>query len=575
MKRLLAYSAALVLLIAVVLIGGIRWPSSGDSSESSTIENYLADFTVADNGDLSVTETLSVNFPLSRHGIFRFFDTRDPSDSHARLRPEDIRISRDGQSENFEILGEGRGRYVNLKIGRANTTLTGLHVYAISYRIPGVLLPTDQGKQAQFYWNLIPGGWKMPITKSRLTVHLPEAATNLRCAVGQGSTTGCTPEGADTDTLVVTTGPLSANTPVTLQTDLAMKPPPRGEHLPWSDSLDPILGRHPVGLVVVLGLGLLAALAGAALTRTTREKQPPYPLMYAPPEGMGPAQAAYLLNEKVDNKAFIATLMQAAEKGAVTLDQADKAWTVAAKEGGSWSGLDQVTLSTANRLGVDRGSFTVSRKSVSSGEKLKAALSGFKSDTKTWAFDSGLMSTSGLGPFGGAVIGIALIATLWFGVINTTNMSMIAIIPGLFAVFGLGVAMSGAGTRRTPLGRDAWSKVGGFHRILSTPSGEARFDFSGRKELYTAFIPWAVAFGCAEEWAKKYRIETGTEPPVPMYLGGYSGSHTGAFVDQMVSDFNSTVSSAISSYEATQSSSSGGGGFSGGGGGGGGGGGSW
>ncbi len=45
--------------------------------------------------------------------------------------------------------------------------------------------------------------------------------------------------------------------------------------------------------------------------------------------------------------------------------------------------------------------------------------------------------------------------------------------------------------------------------MLATPSAEERFDFSGRKELYTAYIPWAVAFGVADEWAEKYRIETG------------------------------------------------------------------
>jgi uncharacterized membrane protein len=113
--------------------------------------------------------------------------------------------------------------------------------------------------------------------------------------------------------------------------------------------------------------------------------------------------------------------------------------------------------------------------------------------------------------------------------------------------------------------------------MLSTPSSKERFDFSGRQDLYTAYIPWAVAFGCADEWAKKYRTETGTEPPVPAYFGGYyAGSHTGDYVNSMVHDFSSTVSSSISAYQATQShSSGGGGGFSGGGGGGGGGGGSW
>jgi uncharacterized membrane protein len=115
--------------------------------------------------------------------------------------------------------------------------------------------------------------------------------------------------------------------------------------------------------------------------------------------------------------------------------------------------------------------------------------------------------------------------------------------------------------------------------MLATPSSKQRFDFSGRKELYTAYIPWAVALDCADEWAAKYRVEVGEEPPVPHYFAGaYAGSNAGAFVSSMVSDFDSTVSGAISSYNATQTSSSrggGGGGFSGGGGGGGGGGGSW
>ena len=72
----------------------------------------------------------------------------------------------------------------------------------------------------------------------------------------------------------------------------------------------------------------------------------------------------------------------------------------------------------------------------------------------------------------------------------------------------------------------------GFRRVLATPSSEDRFDFSGRKELYTAYIPWAVAFGVAEEWAEKYRIETGEEPPSPSYFGssyhGYSGGSLAA-----------------------------------------------
>ena len=96
--------------------------------------------------------------------------------------------------------------------------------------------------------------------------------------------------------------------------------------------------------------------------------------------------------------------------------------------------------------------------------------------------------------------------------------------------------------------------------MLSTPSSENRFDFSGRQDLYTAYIPWAVAFGCADVWAAKYRTETGAEPPVPTYFPvGGSWGH-GDPTSSMVDSFSDTMSSAISSYEATQRSSSSGGG---------------
>jgi hypothetical protein len=300
--------------------------------------------------------------------------------------------------------------------------------------------------------------------------------------------------------------------------------------------------------------------------------------MYAPPDGIGPAQAEYILTEKVSDKAFVATMMYAAEKGAVTLDQDGRTWTITGTgDTGAWGNVDGVTQLAGKALGVvgPGESFVASPKSVSAGETLKGVLASFRSSTTGWARISGLMAPSGLGGAGLFVLLAVWGLTVWLGAFNPLNLSAVALIPGAFAVFGLGVGMAGAGTRRTPAGRDLWSKVGGFHRVLSTPSSVDRFDFSGRKDLYTAYLPWAVAFGCADAWAKKYRIETGEEPPAPAYFVGYSGAHTGNYVSQMVDSFDSAVSSAISSYQATQTSSSGGGGFSGGGGGGGGGGGSW
>jgi uncharacterized membrane protein len=236
-----------------------------------------------------------------------------------------------------------------------------------------------------------------------------------------------------------------------------------------------------------------------------------------------------------------------------------------------------VTAGIAHLLSGPGTSFVAAKKSVAAGERLKTEIATFESNTKAWARHSGNLTKAGIGGLGGTLVALGFVGAIAIAIWNPLSMTMVGIIPGAFAIFGSPMIKTGASTKRTHQGRDLWSRIGGFHRILSTPSSQDRFDFSGREELYTAYIPWAVAFGCANEWASKYRTEMGTEPPAPHYFGGaYAGAATGGFAASMVNDFNSTVDSAISAYQATQSSSSsGGGGGAGGGGGGGGGGGSW
>ncbi len=575
MARWVGRGIALLLLAGLVLFPAIRWPSLGGiEADTARINSYVADFRVTSTGTIEVTETLRVNFPGYKHGIFRFFDVQDPNDSHVRLVPRDITVTRDGQPEPFEILREGKGRYRNVKIGSAATTMTGEHVYVIGYRIEDALGETDAGR-ADFYWNLIPGGWRMPIQASQLSVHLPAAFGPVQCAIGAGETGGCGGQKAG-DGFVVTTGPLAVNTPVTVRTTLDMAAPER-DRLPWPQRFDPVFGSSLIGLLLLLAIAAFAALMGELTARGTREPKPAYPLMYAPPEGIGPAQAKYLFTETIGKEAFVASIMQTAEKGATTLDRSD-GWTITdTGQAAAWQQLDPVSAYAAQVLGVPGGSFTADT-SVGAGKKLKSALSKFDDSVRGWARQNGLMAGAGLGSFGGILVILAILLTLFLGFVNPLGISVLALIPGLFAVFAIELLRPGAGTRRTAAGRDLWSRIGGFRRILATPSAEERFDFSGRKELYTAYIPWAVAFGVADEWAEKYRIETGEEPPAPSYASAYHGYAGGSFASAMSDDFTSTVNSAISAYQATQSSSSsggGGGGFSGGGGGGGGGGGSW
>jgi uncharacterized membrane protein YgcG len=587
-KRALGTVLGLAVVAALACIPALFWNFSFSSSdvpdEETTIRTYVAEFTVGEDGRMDVTEKLVVDFPsYGKHGIFRFWDLADDNAPTLRRVPEDITVTRDGEPEEWEQLSRSRGRYVVAKIGSSYTTLdAGLHTYEISYSVDDVLIPDpDDASASELYWNLVPGGWAQPIDRARLTVHLPVAAEDVQCGVGWDSTTGCDVAGEGTQTLVVKATGLDPRTPVTVlaKQDLAT-PPVQGEERPWSARWDRVLGPGAVALGVVLLLAVLLGIWGSVLGARSREPRPGFPLQYAPPEGIGPAQGQYILTEGIKREAFVASVLEAAEKGAVTLAHDGDRWSLTDTAGpAGWQPVDPVTGTVARLLDGPGDTFTADPSSVSAGKKLKSRIGTFEREVKTWARSNNLLVPSSLGGFGGLLVVLALVATVLALTWNPLDMTMTALVPAAFGLGAISLVRTGAGTRRTPAGRDLWSRVGGFHRVLSTPSSENRFDFSGREDLYTAYIPWAVAFGCADVWAAKYRTETGTEPPVPTYFPVGGAWVHGDPTSSMVDSFSSTMSSAISSYEATQRSSSssggGGGGFSGGGGGGGGGGGSW
>lgn len=591
MKKLLGYGITLLVLVGALFFPALLFTTNQseaasaaageDSADPTTITDYRADFTLDRDGDLHVVETLKVDFSgTARHGIFRFWDRLDPSAPHARRIARHIRVTQDGDPAEVELSRKEQGRFDVARIGDPGVILSPtVHVYVISYDLDGVIEPGDGvDDPSAFYWNLIPAGWLQNIDEAHLTVHLPTSSGGVKCVIGTGDdAVACDLKGEGTDSLRIVTGAIAHNTPVTIQTGLDLPTPPPGTEVPWTGRFDPVLGQDESLLWGVLALAVAAGAAAFLLARRTHESDPQFPLMYAPPDGIGPAQGAYLLTESVDRTAYVASLMHAAQQGAVSLDKADEGWTVTDRGGAEgWNAVDPVTRKVAHLLGGPGASFTTDKKDVAAGLRLKTEIDGFTGEVKTWGIASGNLVPVGLTTIGFFLclggFGLALANLIW----NPFHMTMIGAVPGAFGVFALPFLRTGAETKRTLQGRELWSRTGGFKRILSTPSAQDRFDFAGRQDLYLAYLPWAVAFGCADRWAAKYRAETGAEPPTPSYFGGYYAGSAFASVDSIVNDFGSTVDSAISSYNATQSSSSsGGGGFSGGGGGGGGGGGSW
>lgn len=151
-----------------------------------------------------------------------------------------------------------------------------------------------------------------------------------------------------------------------------------------------------------------------------------------------------------------------------------------------------------------------------------------------------------------------------------------AVVGGLTALIAAGPLIKGM-PRRTPLGAKVRSRVLGFEEFIKRARGR-EIDWVTQKHpdqaLFEEYLPYAIAFGLAKEWAAAFVDIPLTQPA--WYRADATGTFNPIFFVNDLDAVNSNLSAAVttrprSSGAGGGSSGFGGGGFSGGGFGGGGG----
>ncbi len=583
-------------VVAVLLaLAGLLWPlvgqlgSPGAADDPVTISDYRADLAVDASGTLAAVEDITAQFPGGRHGIFRYWDVADSADPHVRYVPEVRSITMDGAAVPYRTYWES-GRFLVAKIGDPDRLLeSGAHRYRISYTVPGVLSPPDAGGRlpydtsvgsgppspgSAFLWDVVARGWDMAIARAEVRITLPGPTGLVQCATVD-TDAPCAITGAGTDRVTVTAQGLPPRTGVVLRAALTTPAPPR-EQRPWSVAWEQVLGSSRVLALLVAVLSVLGLVVGLRWARSAREDPPGLPVQYAPPTGLGPAQAHYVMTESVGGEALVATIMHMADRGLVRLDRetSDRWRVTGVADPDRWRSVDPATAAVARALGLaNGGTFTADSSSTTAGKALGTAATDLERDVAQWARASGLVTAAASERTGRAVlVGCIVLAGVGFvglplllGTPTMWGMPFAA-----FVIGGLSLFSTGVGQRRTPAGREQWSRVGGFERLLSTPSAQDRFDFAARKDLFIAYIPYAIVFGVADRWADRYRAAVHEEPPVPMWYPAYAMGGGRSDLYSSGGGFSAAVSGSISAYSASTHSSGGGGSFGGGGGGGGG-----
>jgi uncharacterized membrane protein YgcG len=322
-------AAALILLVSMLVPAGAV----------ERILDFVSDATVERNGDLAVTETISVQAEGNeiRRGITRDFPTtyhRRRDGSQVVIRFQVLSVTRNGNPEDYALESMSNG--VRVRIGSANRILnTGRHEYAIKYvttRQIGFFSDFDE-----LYWNATGNGSNFTIDRAEARITLPEAVPFRQSTFYTG------PQDANgRDASVVEERPGR----IVFRTTRALPPkngltvavawqkgvvaPPSGEQQArwWlTDNL-----AVPVALV---GLALVLFFYYYAWRRVGRD--PPggtvIPL-FGPPAGMSAAATRYVSNLGFDQRCFTAAVVDCGVNGHLKITGGGDKPVLAHRKGG-------------------------------------------------------------------------------------------------------------------------------------------------------------------------------------------------------------------------------------------------
>lgn len=332
----------LPVLLAAVLCWAVATPALAQDEDTGwTVESFDARLRVTADGTVEVSEEIAVDFAdLERHGIFRVIpvryaiaegdaqvdlpEGRDVSEYRRVLRVEGIEVESTAPAET-EISREGDDLVI--RIGDPDVTVSGQHTYRLRYLVDGALNAFSD--RAELNWNVTGNGWPVPIREATATVEGPDVVGGS-CAQGPpGATTACEEEAVGDGRARFSASQLPPGEGLTVAVAL---PPDAVTVQPALIEERRTLSRAMAGSPAALPLAALTALVGfggvALLARRGRDETDPGELLGTPPaprldppEGLRPAQLGVLLDERIDETALSATLVDLAARGLIDIEQ--------------------------------------------------------------------------------------------------------------------------------------------------------------------------------------------------------------------------------------------------------------
>jgi uncharacterized membrane protein len=581
--RKAAYIICAILLILILSPSAAR-------AQDFTINKFHSDIKVYEDSSFIVTEVIDVSFLRSKHGIYREipFKYTDELGQTITTPLKVISVTNgSGQKWKYEVSRDGNA--LNIQIGDAKKYVSGAQTYVITYKVENAILFFED--HDQLYWNVTGNYWRAPIKEASadVTLAVKNISQDLKAASYTGFYGSAQTQGGYETTYnrgrFYTTKSLITGEGLTIVFgwDKGLVTPPSSlKKFLWALNFkDNWVFLFPL-------LSLIFMISRWYKTGRDPKVRDAVTVMYEPPQSSGrpltPAEVGAIVDEKVDPRDITSSIVGLAVKGYIKIEEikrdglifnsTDYQLSKIKEPDAELSAFEMVLM---ERVFAGMPSIMVSdmkNKFYKNLEELKNTLyAGLVNKKYFLKNPDEVRKYYVLAGVAAAVLAM-LTGVLYQYLSNsypTVQIFAAGILTGIIVI-----VFAGAMPAKTRVGAGAHMDILGFQEFLSRAEKD-KLERMGDKDLFSRFLPYAIALDVVDNWAKAFKDIYQEQPdwyvsPAGMHMfNPYAFSGT---ISSMSSSIGSAVFSAPRGGGSSGSGGFGGGGFSGGGFGGGGGG-SW
>jgi uncharacterized membrane protein len=551
----------------LVLILLLAAAAPAAAQRTLVIERFDARIDVGRDGTIVVDEIIVPRFTGSWNGIFRTIPVqyRTPQGLNYTLRL-DIESITDAENNELRYESSRERHYRKLKIwvpGANDATRT----VKIRYRVTNGLRFFEE--HDELYWNVTGDEWEVPIEAAVADVRLPEGVSGVRATAfrgAHGSTERAEVAVQPSGVRVETTQGLSFREGLTVVVGWD----PGVVHRPTAveQTASVVYSNLPLAIPPLVFLGMLRLWRA----RGRDPQLAPVITRYEPPDQMTPAELGTLFDGKPDMRDITATIVDLAVRGYLHIEETknegffgifsskDYRFTLK-KPRSDWSALK------AHERGLLKAMFGSSTDTVELSDlkdKFYKHLPDLREGLYKMLVGGGFYTgrpdhVRVLYIVGGVIAGGVLAAA------SGTIMAALGMQPAAGIVAGIlsGIIIILFGwfmPSRTVRGTRELEKVLGFQEFLSRVEADRLDRIVKTPEMFEKFLPYAMALGVADTWAKAFE---GIYDQPPTWYTGAGTMHT--FHPAVFTNDLGRMSTQAASVMSSSPRSSGGSGFSGGG----------